>query len=90
MRAILVAMFALLTVGSFADESMKALAADDESATLNLLQKKGALQTEDENVEEMMDAEVALEMSTPGLYACSALHRLHCTGRMKGPQLETN
>ena len=34
---------------------MQALAADDESATLNLLQKKGAMQTEEGGVSQCLE-----------------------------------
>ncbi|CAE7369279.1 unnamed protein product [Symbiodinium necroappetens] len=62
----LAAIFAMLVVGSFADESMQALAADDESVAINLLQHKGTAQAEADDVEEMVDAEMAVEMSAPG------------------------
>ena len=61
-RAFVAALFAMLAAGSFADETMQALAADGEAAALNLLQHKGSSQAE----EEMMNAQTAVDMSTPG------------------------
>ncbi|CAE7347362.1 unnamed protein product, partial [Symbiodinium necroappetens] len=67
MRNFAIAVLAMLSVGSFADESMQALAADDESASLNLLQHKGSAQVDEESLEAMTDPETAVTMSTPGI-----------------------
>mmetsp|Transcript_57735 Transcript_57735/g.135284 ORF Transcript_57735/g.135284 Transcript_57735/m.135284 type:complete len:120 (+) Transcript_57735:89-448(+) len=67
MRNFTIAVLAMLSVGSLADESMQALAADDESGSLNLLQHKGSARVEEESLEAMTDPETAVTMSTPGI-----------------------